>query len=308
MCAVDDDGGFDVDVDVGDQDRQDAADDFAAGPFPLGGQQRLVQPRPHRQLRRTDGVSGLNGCSSATYTGPDGSGVSLSGHVSRQRRLAEHGAEPVVQLRRHAADRDRGRPNAARPTRTAGSTRRSSSTSPAPTRRPAVSRVPPSRTRGRTEPARPCPRAAGTRRTTSPTAGSAINYDSTGPSVSGSADRNPMQTGGTTTRSASTSAAATTRPASPAAPVRRRTRAPTEWEPRPEAASDNAGNTGSGSVTIPYDATAPEVTALKPSRAADSNGWFNKPIALTFDGTRRRLRDRVHVADVLQAPTTAPRR
>jgi hypothetical protein len=37
-------------------------------------------------------------------------------------------------------------------------------------------------------------------------------------------------------------------------------------------------------VEIRYDATPPEVTRLVAARPPDSNGWFNKPVALAFDG------------------------
>ena len=47
---------------------------------------------------------------------------------------------------------------------------------------------------------------------------------------------------------------------------------------------DGAGNTGSGSVEVRYDASAPEVTALTPERAADAGGFFNHPVGLRFEG------------------------
>lgn len=48
--------------------------------------------------------------------------------------------------------------------------------------------------------------------------------------------------------------------------------------------TDNAGNTGTGSVQIRYDSTAPDVRALAPTRPPDAAGWFNKPVELGFDG------------------------
>jgi len=48
--------------------------------------------------------------------------------------------------------------------------------------------------------------------------------------------------------------------------------------------TDNAGNTGSGSITIKYDATPPTVTAT-PARPPDANGWYNHPVQIAFGGT-----------------------
>jgi hypothetical protein len=48
--------------------------------------------------------------------------------------------------------------------------------------------------------------------------------------------------------------------------------------------TDNAGNTGSGSTSIRYDATPPKVAAA-PARAPDANGWYNHPVQVAFAGT-----------------------
>jgi hypothetical protein len=48
--------------------------------------------------------------------------------------------------------------------------------------------------------------------------------------------------------------------------------------------TDNAGNTGSTSFRIKYDATAPTVTGT-PSRKPDANGWYNHPVDVAFTGT-----------------------
>jgi hypothetical protein len=48
--------------------------------------------------------------------------------------------------------------------------------------------------------------------------------------------------------------------------------------------TDKAGNTGSGSFTVQYDATAPSVT-LALARPPDANGWYNHPVAATASGT-----------------------
>jgi hypothetical protein len=47
--------------------------------------------------------------------------------------------------------------------------------------------------------------------------------------------------------------------------------------------TDNAGNTGSGSTSIRYDATAPEVAAV-PDRAARAGGWYNATLRVSFTG------------------------
>jgi hypothetical protein len=47
---------------------------------------------------------------------------------------------------------------------------------------------------------------------------------------------------------------------------------------------DHAGNTTSQTFALSYDATGPVVTAT-PSRAPDSNGWYNHVLTVTFSGT-----------------------
>jgi hypothetical protein len=47
--------------------------------------------------------------------------------------------------------------------------------------------------------------------------------------------------------------------------------------------TDNAGNTGSGSTSIRYDATPPEVTAV-PDRAAAAGGWYRAKLRVAFTG------------------------
>jgi hypothetical protein len=47
---------------------------------------------------------------------------------------------------------------------------------------------------------------------------------------------------------------------------------------------DRAGNTSAlGSFAFKYDATAPDVTPT-PSRGADTNGWYNQPLTISFVG------------------------
>jgi hypothetical protein len=48
---------------------------------------------------------------------------------------------------------------------------------------------------------------------------------------------------------------------------------------------DNAGNAATGHAAIKYDATAPVLTAPLTSRPADSGGWWNHPVTVTFTAT-----------------------
>jgi hypothetical protein len=49
------------------------------------------------------------------------------------------------------------------------------------------------------------------------------------------------------------------------------------------ACLDKAGNRGTKSFALRYDATGPQVRPA-PSRAPDANGWYNHPLAVGFDG------------------------
>jgi hypothetical protein len=49
------------------------------------------------------------------------------------------------------------------------------------------------------------------------------------------------------------------------------------------ACRDNAGNSGSGSATVKYDATKPSASAA-PSRAPNGNGWYASPLTVSFSG------------------------
>jgi hypothetical protein len=48
--------------------------------------------------------------------------------------------------------------------------------------------------------------------------------------------------------------------------------------------TDNAGNTGSRSVALKYDQTAPGVTPA-PARSPDANGWYNHSLSVSFGGS-----------------------
>ncbi|MDF2752206.1 MAG: Neogenin, partial [Gaiellaceae bacterium] len=48
---------------------------------------------------------------------------------------------------------------------------------------------------------------------------------------------------------------------------------------------DNAGNVGLGSLAVMYDATAPQVDGASADRAPDGNGWYNRPLTVSFHGS-----------------------
>ena len=48
--------------------------------------------------------------------------------------------------------------------------------------------------------------------------------------------------------------------------------------------TDNAGNSGSGSIRLKYDGSPPAVTAAA-SRPPDANGWYNHEVQVAFSGT-----------------------
>src|SRR5919108_489735 len=48
---------------------------------------------------------------------------------------------------------------------------------------------------------------------------------------------------------------------------------------------DRAGNVGVAPLAVGYDATAPAVTGVQPSRPPDANGWYNRPLNVRFQGS-----------------------
>ena len=231
----------------------------------------------------TDGVSGIASCGSATYTGPDGAGVTVSGTCRDNAGWQSSAPSPAFNYDDTPPTVTGGAPtrgpdangwfNKAVVVNFTGSDATSGGVTCA-----AVTYSGPDGANAAVPSS--CRDVAGNLSTGS----IPINYDATGPSVSGSADRNPdangwynhpvgVNFGGSDNASGLAGCSSTTYsgPDGMGQPV--------------GSCSDNAGNTGSGSATIPYDATAPQVTALKSARPADNNGWFNKPVALTFDGS-----------------------
>jgi hypothetical protein len=48
--------------------------------------------------------------------------------------------------------------------------------------------------------------------------------------------------------------------------------------------TDYAGNTGTATLELKYDATAP-TAAPKPERSPNARGWYNRPVSVAFEGT-----------------------
>jgi hypothetical protein len=61
---------------------------------------------------------------------------------------------------------------------------------------------------------------------------------------------------------------------------------------------DRAGNTGSSAAVIGFDRTPPTVTGASPGRPPDGNGWYNRPLVISFVGS-----DATSGVDSCNAPT-----
>ncbi len=48
---------------------------------------------------------------------------------------------------------------------------------------------------------------------------------------------------------------------------------------------DHAGNAGLGSLAVQFDSTPPQITGVTPDRPADANGWYNRPLEVSFAGS-----------------------
>jgi hypothetical protein len=48
---------------------------------------------------------------------------------------------------------------------------------------------------------------------------------------------------------------------------------------------DNAGNTASAGVSVKYDGSGPSINSITFDRPPDSNGWYNHPVQVTFNGS-----------------------
>ena len=51
------------------------------------------------------------------------------------------------------------------------------------------------------------------------------------------------------------------------------------------ACRDNAGNSATGHAAIRYDATPPTITSVTTARPPDADGWWNHPVDVTFAGS-----------------------
>jgi hypothetical protein len=49
--------------------------------------------------------------------------------------------------------------------------------------------------------------------------------------------------------------------------------------------SDQAGNSAAVSISLQYDATAPGGVSGTPGRQPDANGWYNRPVTVTFQAS-----------------------
>ena len=127
-----------------------------------------------------------------------------------------------------------------------------------------------------------CTDKAGNR---SATATFALEYDATGPSVTATPARQPDANGwynhalavsfsgvDATSGMDSCAAAKTYSTDSAAATVS-------------GTCTDKAGNTGTGSFALKYDATAPTAVAGTRGRSPDSNGWYNHPLTIQYGGS-----------------------
>jgi large repetitive protein len=68
----------------------------------------------------------------------------------------------------------------------------------------------------------------------------------------------------------------------------------------PGSCTDTAGNVSSSTFALKYDDTLPVVARGDPGREADVNGWYNRPVAITFTGS-----DLTSGIDSCTAPTYA---
>jgi hypothetical protein len=231
----------------------------------------------------TDAVSGIASCSSATYTGPDGSGVNTSGtcrdnagwqSAAPSSSFNYDDTPPIVTGGGPTRAPDaNGWFNKAVVVNFTGTDATSGGVTC-----PAVTYS------GPDGGGAPVPSNCRDAANNVSTGSVAINYDATGPSVGGSLDRSP-DSNGWYNRPVGVNFSGSDNASGVAGCSGGTTYSgPDGVGSASGSCSDNAGNTGSGSVSVRYDSTAPEVVAVKPSRAADSNGWFNKPIPLTFDG------------------------
>ena len=266
------------------------------------GLERLVQPLADRHLQRDrrDVGHGLLRRRRRRTPGP-------TRRTPRSRAPASIAAGnttvKVFSLSTTPRGRRELRPRAARPTRTAGTTTRSSSRSP---ERIATSGV--DTLRGAADVFRAGRRERVGQRLLHDRAGNTtdqafgLSYDATGPVVTATPSRLRIRMAGTTMRSRSASRARMRRRAWIVAFRRRTTPALIRrMRPFPVRAVTGRGTRRSRSSALSYDATAPTVTGASASRGPDHAGWYNHALSIAFSGGGRDLGHRfVHAGELLR--------
>ncbi len=114
-----------------------------------------------------------------------------------------------------------------------------------------------------------------------------LKYDSTAPAVTGGQAARGADVNGWYNHAVSVAFSGTDQPSGVDACT-----TPTYGGPDGGAASllgtctDKAGNVSSPfAFALKYDDTAPVVTGGQPGRAADVDGWYNRPVSIAFSGT-----------------------
>ena len=134
----------------------------------------------------TDGLSGVDTCATATYSGPDRRGRLAARHLHRQGGQRQRRPRARPQVRRDGADRHGRRPGARRQRQRLVQPRRRLSRSAAPTQPPGSPAARAPATAAPTMRRRRSSAAAPTTRATRPAVAFALKYDATAPTATGS--------------------------------------------------------------------------------------------------------------------------
>ena len=231
----------------------------------------------------TDATSTVDSCDPAKgYSGPDIASASVIGACRDKAGNSDGAASPssttpLLLLRRPRLPGNRTPPGGTGP--------RSRSASPPPTRPPGLASCPAPK-----DYAGPDSGSAAVGGTCLDVAGNAatpslpLKYDATAPQASATASR-PADFGGWFNHALTVNFAATDATSGLASCP-----APKSYSGPDDAAAsvggtclDVAGNSATPSLTLKYDATAPQATAT-PTRPANPNGWYNAPVPVGFTG------------------------
>ncbi len=234
----------------------------------------------------SDPISGVESCTAPTdYTGPDTSSVSFSGTCSD--RAGNESGAGVFALKYDATAPEVGFAVPLRAPDQAGwyngpigFTVTGSDATSAPVSCPTITYTGPDAAAASV--AATCIDSAGNRASRP----FPLKYDATGPATTASPDRGPDANGwynraftvsfaGTDTVSGTDSCTA-----------------PQSYD-GPDSADavvggvcrDKAGNVGIASVPVSFDATAPVLSGADASRPPDRNGWYNRPLVVSFRGS-----------------------